>query len=330
MIKIIKIAVGSAAAILLADRLGLEYSTSAGIITLLTIQDTAKETIRISINRLLAFFIATLFSLTLFETLGYFSLTFGVFLLLFVGSCYFLKMKDAIAMNAVLTTHYLLSGDMTFALFTNELLLLVIGAGIGTLLNLYMPGDIKKIRSTQAILEADLKKLLLEMAHKITSGTQDSSYEEYFLTLEEHISSGVRHAYSNMNNRFLQETQYFVAYMEMRKQQFQVLESISHKISFLEYVPEQSKKVALFIQHISHSFSELNNAKALLEEGDQLFISFQNSPLPVTREEFEARAVLYMIMKDFAYFLKLKETFAKDYRSFSSVTPYKVTNFFKY
>ena len=44
MLKMVKIAVGSAAAILLADLLGLNYSTSAGIITLLTIQDTSRET----------------------------------------------------------------------------------------------------------------------------------------------------------------------------------------------------------------------------------------------------------------------------------------------
>ena len=48
MLKLLKIAVGSVASIFLADVLGLSYSTAAGIITLLTIQDTARETITIS------------------------------------------------------------------------------------------------------------------------------------------------------------------------------------------------------------------------------------------------------------------------------------------
>ncbi len=48
MLKMVKIAIGSVISIFLADMMGLSYSTSAGIITLLTIQDTSRETIAIS------------------------------------------------------------------------------------------------------------------------------------------------------------------------------------------------------------------------------------------------------------------------------------------
>ena len=37
---------------ILAERLGLNYSASAGVITLLSIQDTKKETIRVVVRRL--------------------------------------------------------------------------------------------------------------------------------------------------------------------------------------------------------------------------------------------------------------------------------------
>ena len=42
LIKVIKIAVGTGLAIFIADTFGLNYSASAGIITLLSIQDTKK------------------------------------------------------------------------------------------------------------------------------------------------------------------------------------------------------------------------------------------------------------------------------------------------
>ena len=71
MLKLFKIAVGSAAAIFLADLLGLSYSTSAGIITLLTIQDTSRETIVISAKRIGAFLVATVLSYAVFHLLGY-------------------------------------------------------------------------------------------------------------------------------------------------------------------------------------------------------------------------------------------------------------------
>lgn len=314
-LKLIKIAIGSAIAILLADYVGLLNSTAAGIITLLTIQDTKLETITISFKRILVFFIATALAFLLFNLLGYHAIPFGIFLLLFVGCCYFFHLNDGIAMNAVLTTHYLVSGNITSSLIVNELLLLVIGAGIGTLLNLYMPSDLKKIRTIQSLLETDLRNILDNMASFLVSDSKINSKidskTDYFFDLDNHIETGLTYAYSNMNNRILQESKYFIAYMEMRKQQCQVLRNIYEKIASLESSPYQANEISQFVYNISNTLRESNNAKELLEEGHVLYASFQQSTLPITREEFEARAILYMIMKDLEYFLELKIDFAR-------------------
>jgi uncharacterized membrane protein YgaE (UPF0421/DUF939 family) len=175
-----------------------------------------------------------------------------------------------------------------------------------------MPSDVKNIRRTQGILEEDLRKVLATMAEYIVKLPKENYDKTAFVMLNTHIQSGLKHAYDNVYNKFLQETQYFMDYMQMRNQQYKVLENIYDKIVSLEDVPVQAAEIATFIQHISISLAETNNAKTLLIECDQLFVKFQNSPLPTTRKEFETRAVLYMILKDFAYFLKLKETFANE------------------
>jgi uncharacterized membrane protein YgaE (UPF0421/DUF939 family) len=309
--KILKIAFGSALAIIFANLLGLEYSTAAGIITLLTIQDTAKETIVVSMKRILAFVIATFLSLVIFNLVGYHAISFGVFLLLFVWSCYTFQLKDAIAMNAVLTTHYLLAGNITVSLIFNEFGLLLIGAFLGTLLNLFMPNDEKHIKQTQDVLEEDLRKVLARMSEYIVKESKADYNGTCFVVLEEHIQNGIQYAYSNMNNKFLQETQYFMDYMQMRKQQCQVLKNIYDKIIALKDIPMQTEEIATFINHISTSLHETNNAKELLDECNDLFLKFQESKLPSTRSEFESRAVLYMLLKDFEYFLKIKESFVQ-------------------
>ena len=51
LLKILKIAVGSMLAMAAAQALGLRYSSSAGVITLLSIQDTKRETIRVTGRR---------------------------------------------------------------------------------------------------------------------------------------------------------------------------------------------------------------------------------------------------------------------------------------
>ncbi len=309
-IKLIKIAIGSALAILIANALGLKYETSAGIITLLTIQDTKKETLLVSLKRISAFCLASLIAYALFSFLPYHAVTFGLFLMLFVGSCYFLKLHDAIAMNAVLSTHYLIEQNVSLSMITNELLLLVIGAGIGTLLNLFMVSNVKLIRKEQSIIEADLKTLLSRMSTYIVTADKSDYTSQCFTALENHINLGLQHAYTNMNNTLFHESQYYIRYMEMRKQQFQVLRDIYDKICSLVRVPEQAYDVAAFIQEIAASLAESNNAKGLLSKEDRLFTQLKHSQLPRTREEFEDRAVLYMILIDFSTFLKMKENFA--------------------
>lgn len=309
--KVIKISLGSAAAIYLAGMLGLSYATSAGIITLLTIQDTVKETIAVSAKRIMAFVVALVISFAVFNLIGYNPAAFGVFLLIFVTICYRFRLGDAIAMNAVLSTHYLLEQNMRLGLIVNEALLLIIGAGIGTLLNLFMEGKAGKIRQEQKAIETDLKTILTRMAYYIVREDKSDYTGTCFNGLEEKLLKGEKYAYENMQNTFFGETQYFIKYMQMRRQQCQILKRIYAKIVKMSTVPEQAADIAEFINTVSDTFSETNNAKALIEQEQNLLAKYSESRLPSDREEFENRAVLYMILNDFEEFLKVKAEFSE-------------------
>lgn len=307
--KVSKIAIGSTISILLASSLGLEYSISAGIITLLTIQDTKKETIIISLKRIVAFVIAMVLSILLFGSFGFTTICFGIFLFLFVGICSIGKLQDGISMNAVLATHYILSERIDMAMIGNEFSLFLIGAGIGTLINLIMPSSKNKIRDIQESIESDLRKILFRMAYFLREKDKSQYTDSCFIPLQEDINLGLAYAYRNMNNTLFQESEYFIRYMEMRKQQLQVLKAIYEKIVFLSTVPHQVIPLSNFIERIANSLSESNNAKELLEGERMLEEDYRKHNLPLSREEFEDRAVLFMILKDFKMFLKSKEEF---------------------
>lgn len=308
--KVLKIAVGSAIAIMIAYASGLNYAVSAGIIALLTLQDTKKETLIVSLMRIGAFVLAVIIAFITFSIFSYNPIAYGIFLLLFVGICYYLKMYDAIPINAVLATHYLLEENMSLALIGNEAFLLLIGVCIGFLMNFYIPSNVKQIRKEQRIIEEDIKILLLRMAEKLLTADKSDYNDKCFGLLEEHISFGLKHAYTNMNNTFFEETRYYIEYMEMRKQQYKILKEIYEKIVTLTTVPLQAHAVADFIKKISDTLAESYNAKDLIVREEALLSKLKESPLPVTRDEFENRAVLYMILKDFRIFLKMKEGFA--------------------
>lgn len=69
-IRVVQIAVGCTLAIGIASLLGLQSSVSAGIITILSLQDTKKETLRSAVDRFAAYALAVLFSIAVFGLLG--------------------------------------------------------------------------------------------------------------------------------------------------------------------------------------------------------------------------------------------------------------------
>lgn len=165
LLFLLKVSIGTAAAIIIADQFGLLYSPSAGIITLLTIQNTKKETLFVALRRFIAFAIAVAISYLIFQGIGYTAVAFGGFILLFVALCLLLSLKDAIAMNAVLMTHFLIEQRMDVALILNELGLLCVGMLLGILLNLIMPSKRIEIRKQQVLFEEDMKSALRTLSN---------------------------------------------------------------------------------------------------------------------------------------------------------------------
>jgi len=308
--KVIKIALGATLSILLAGTIGLMNSASAGIITLLTIQDTTKETIKISLKRIAAFAFAALLGIILFNLIGFSTITYGIFLFLFVGGCFLFQLQDGIAMNAVLATHYLLAQSISGTMLINEAGLLAVGAGIGTLINFYMPSNHKLICEVQESIETDLRKVLFRMAYFLQEENKARYNEHLFDELDRSIAFGHNEAYKNMNNTFFQESEYFIEYMEMRKHQCHILKEVYRKILSLEYVPEQAYHVSGYIEKIANSLKQSNNAVHLLEVEVDVEKTLRETPLPATRQEFENRAILFMILKEMELFLIVKKRFS--------------------
>ena len=98
--------------------------------------------------------------------------------------------------------------------------------------------------------------------------------------------------------------------MNMREQQTVVLRDIYKKIIHIRSLPPQTEQVSGLLYETAVTFGESNNARELLSSLSGVLRQMKDSPLPVTREEFEDRAVLYGILMDLEYFLQLKKEFA--------------------
>nr|WP_317408003.1 aromatic acid exporter family protein [Fournierella massiliensis] len=309
-LRVAKFALGGLLASLLASLFGLSYSTSAGVIAILSIQTTRKQTFALVARRFAAFFAAMLLAFGCFSLLGYHLAAFGLFLLLFAAFCQWFGLQEALVMNTVLVLH--LYAERTISLFwlRNELLLLLTGAGVGILVNLYMPGAAKAIRRNQAQVEQAFRDILQRMADRLLTRSKQDYSDSCFAPLEQQLEGLALRARENQGNALLSDQWYFVSYVTMRQHQLTVLRRIYDNIHRLDQVPEQALSIAALLEDISRSFHEHNNAAALLEQLHSMQTAMRDEPLPQSRAEFENRALLYRILYDLEDFLQLKANFS--------------------
>lgn len=307
-LKVLKISAACCMAILLANLLELKSSTSAGIITLLSIQDTKKATFQIAAKRLLSFIPAFFFSLLLFWTIGFHVFSFGLFLFVFILFCYFAKLQEGISTNTVLVSHLFAAQSLRYTLVLNQFSLLCIGVGIGILVNLYMPQMTRQIRQDQREIDGCLKCIIGHLAKKLLGA--DTDLTPNFKALQSRLHTALTRSYENADNYLRTDMRYYVRYFQLRMGQISLLQRIDESIKKLCCIPQQAKTLAEFLTKISGSFHEYNNARSLLDDFSNMRAGFKKKPLPQNREEFEARAVLLQITHDIENLLMQKKDFA--------------------
>lgn len=308
-VKLIKYVTGSVAAVLLAVALQLQFAYAAGIITLLTIQDTKKETVKIAVKRMIIFMIMTALSVLIFPLAGFHVWAFGIVLVPYLFCCMALDMKEAIAPIAVLCTHYISAQSCSAGMIGNELLILVIGAGIGVLCNLFMPDGREQLVRYQRSVDDKMVHILQRMALYIELEDKSDYTGNCFEELDGMLADLKKEALHYMNNHLIGEDDYYYEYMQMRAKQCNILKRIYADIIRLTATQEQGKKLAEFIRKTAVEFTEKNDTQGLLSELEQLHGYYERQELPVTRQEFENRSMLYHILEDMKIFLEIKKEF---------------------
>lgn len=310
LIKSLKIAAAAVIAIALAEGIGLKYSATAGIITVLSIQNTKRETLKSAGNRWMAFLCALLFSWVCFSAAGYRLWGFGAYLFLFALLCLAAGWTEAIAMDSVLVTHFLMEQGMGFGLVANEALLLLIGTGAGITVNLYLRRQRAEFDRLAEEVDGQMKGILYRMSQRLPREDKADYGPDCFLELKRAIEQAKACAMANYGNTVFSKIVHELDYMAMREQQSIVLQEIYDNIMRIRYLPVQAEPVAGLLGQIGEDFHRDNTVEGLLEQQKSLLAEMKAQPLPGSREEFEARAVLFYILMQIKQFLEIKREFA--------------------
>lgn len=303
--RTVKTAIGASISIFLAQLFQLENFASAGILTILCVQVTKKKSIRSSWERFLACLLAIVFSFIFFETIGYNALSIGVLLLFFIPTLVMLDAKEGIVTSAVILLHIFSAGTITIDLILNELIVISIGIGVALLVNLYMPSVEKELKKYQVQIEEKFAVIFHEMIQYLR--LQDYSWDGKELTeTEELLKSAKSLAYRDVENHFLRNENQFYNYFKMREKQFESISRMLPILTLITHSVEQGKVIADFIEELSEAIHPGNTASIFLKKIEEMKSLFIQMELPETREEFEARAALLVLLKELEQYLLIK------------------------
>lgn len=302
VIAALKAALGAAAAIVLAGGIGLSSPMTAGIIAVLSIQDTKRATWRVAGQRTAAFVCANVIAFAAFAALGYTLAGFTVYLFAYAVVCVCMGWMHALAPISVLVTHYVTSGGMPWTLVGNEALLLLIGAGVGMLVNL----TLHPRRTAMNLLAERMDAAMIAALHALADDPED---EQPFRQLEQVLGEAMDLAKTNQANRLLGHENEAAEYVLLRRSQSYALMQMRGDLRELTERPPQYMEVCTLLHSVADAYHRDNDVEGLLAQRQAVLDGMKVQPLPATRGEFESRAVLYHVLLRLEDFLILKREY---------------------
>src|SRR5699024_8130842 len=307
-LRTIKTVIASVLAILIATQLHLLYATAAGIIAILSVGNTKKTSLKSGLGRVLSLGLAIILSFICFTTLGFHTWAFGVFLLVFIPLSVRFNLADAIVVNSVLITHFLVEKSFSWQMILKETLLMTIGVGLALLLNLYMPDNEKQLKEDIKAIEEDFGTIIFAMAAHLNL-EKIAPLDDACLDLRSKLRAALNQAHIHQKNQWISEEDYYSEYFSMRLAQLRILRDMVNLLIEIDIdglFVDELRKVLI---STAENFAEENDGKLILWQIEAVYQNYRQKPLPQTREEFENRALLFQFLQSFRSFIEIKAIF---------------------
>jgi len=313
LIHALKIAIGSSVAMLIAQALQLQNATSAGTIALLTIVTTKWETLRLSAARLITFAVAVLLAILTFSNSYSQWEIYGIYLLLLVIISEWMGCKNTISVNAVIGAHFLVSRDFSKEYIVNEFLLVLIGTVVAFVTTMFSRNKRRRKKLVVSIeqVENELQMILKELASYLMKREMKEDVWRDIKELEAKLKRLVVDASEYEGNTFHSHTGYYMDYFEMRLEQCNVLHDLHYELQKIRSHSTQAEMIADYMIYLVDYVVETNSPMEQIEKLEHMVDEMKEQPLPVTRDEFETRAVLYHILTELEAFLIHKRRFVQ-------------------
>lgn len=291
---LIKMIIGFTIAYLLGLAFSLEYSYTAGVITVLSLALTKEAVIVQALKRFGASLIGIGLGALIFFLLGYEIYSLVIVVIVLLSVLYLLKLEIGIVLALVLISQEYLGGNVSYSL--NALFILLVGVGVAIILNLYSPTPKKIIYRNE-----------LKIDRQISDVFSSLSKQEIidFTSLKSSILNAKHDLVLAKENRSFADVEKRISYIGMRENQTLVLERISHILANLNNTLHK-QKICDYLGEFVNNIGRIDYATGLLAKLDDLHDYFELLPLPISRKEFEQRAELFHVLGEVRAFLEAK------------------------
>ena len=307
-----KIILAAILAILIASLLKLKFAVSAGIVAILSVQPSKRETIHTALSRFYGFASSLVIGGLCYNIFGFTIQTFCIYIVIYIFVCQIFKWYSSMAMNSVLISHFINLGNTQWAAVTNEILIFVIGVGLGIIVNLHLHKNTAAVERLKAETDDKIVSTLHRMSLRIVNQKLEGYDGSCFTTLYNLLGEAKSIARENYQNQLKKDNNLDEDYIHMREKQIHILYEMYKRVRNIKTSPVTAGIISDFLEKISKEYHRENDCISLLGDFYEIRNVMKKHPLPSNREEFEDRAELYTLLEYIEEFLQVKKNFAAD------------------
>lgn len=302
----IKTSIAATLSLLVAQALGLKFSSSAGIITILDIFETRKATLKGGLKRTLSAIIALVLGILVFEIFDYKTWAFAIYLLLFVPISFLLKIELGLGPSSVVVTHLLSYGEINSSIIFNELGLIIIGTGFAMLTNLYAPESQDELKKWIEDIDGDIKDILIFFGDTLVNNLDVKIYEGKIKKLEDDITKALNLAIIENDNR-IENSKNLLIGLSHREREKELLMEMYDDLKSIPKEYADGKLISDLMIDTANNLSDNGDMVKVKKRIEFLEEHFHMMELPETHEDFIIRSSIYQVFRSLNQFIDISK-----------------------
>ena len=163
-----------------------------------------------------------------------------------------------------------------------------------------------------AHIDSFMHENLNAIADHLSNHSKLNKDKKHLKSLLVHISKAIDKAYTNKNITLKSHSDYYINYLNLRKEQCEILLHVYYIVAHHDFVVEEAAIVADVIRDVAGHLSIMKEIGLIKHKIDKVAKEIIHGDMPQNHKEFEGKAVLYQLLYELREFLWHQETFVND------------------